>query len=63
MLAAVGSDVDQVIGRTNDRFLVLDDEQRVPLITQIMDDADQAADVARMSSDARLVHDEERVYE
>ena len=52
-----------VVGRADDRFLVLDDEQRVAFVAQIVHDAHQPADVARMEADARLVHDEERVDE
>ena len=52
-----------MIGRADDRFLVLDDEERVAFVAQVMHDANQAADIARMQADARLVHHEERVHE
>ena len=52
-----------MIRRADDRLLVLDDEQRVALVAQIVHDADQPADIARVQADARLVHDEERVHE
>src|SRR6202011_4617248 len=61
--AATGADVDQIIGRANDLFFVLDHEQRVAAIAQIVHDTHEPADVARMQTDARLVHDEERVDE
>ncbi len=40
---------------------MLDDEQGVALVAQIVHDADQPADIARMQSDTWLVHDKERV--
>ena len=52
-----------MIGRANDRFLVLDDEQRVAFVAQVVHHAHEPADVARMQTDARLVHDEKRVHE
>ena len=42
---------------------MLDDEQRVAFVAQIVHHAHQPPDVARMQSDARFVHDEERVHE
>ena len=63
LFAASGTDVDQMIGRTDDRFLMLDHEQRVAFVAQIMNDANQPADIARMQTDARLIHDEKRVHE
>ena len=62
-LSAARADIDHVIGRADDRFLVLDDEQRVAFVAQIVHHADEPADVARMQADARFVHDEERVHE
>ena len=52
-----------MIGRPNDRFLVLDHEQRVAFVAQIVHDANEPADIARMQPDARFVHDEKRVNE
>ena len=52
-----------MVGRADDRFLVLDDEQRVALVAQIVHHAHEPADIARMQADARLVHDEQRVHE
>ena len=53
----------RLIGRADDRFLVLDDEQRVAFVAQIVHHANQPADIARMQTDARFVHDEERVHQ
>ena len=62
-LAATGTDIEQMIGRTDDRFLVLDNEQGVALVTQVVHHPNEPADVARMKSDARLIHHEESVNE
>ena len=61
--AAARADLDEMIRRADDRFLVLDDEQRVALVAQVVHHADEPADVARMQADARLVEDEERVHQ
>ena len=42
---------------------MLDHEERVATVAQIMHDPHEPANVPRMESDARLVHDEERVHE
>ena len=60
--AAAGPDIDQIISSANDLFLVLDHEQRIAFVAQIVHHAHQLADVARMQSDAGLVHDEECVH-
>ena len=62
MLSTSRTDIDHVVRRANDRFLVLDDEQRVAFVPQIVHDAHQAADIARVEPDARLVHDKQRVH-
>ena len=43
-------------------FLVLDHQQRVAFVAQVMHHAHEPADVARMQTDTRFVHDEERVH-
>ena len=52
-----------MISRPDDRLFVFDDEERVAFVAQIVHHAHQPADVARMETDARLVHDEEGVDE
>ena len=42
---------------------MLDNEQRIAAIAQIVHDANEAADIARMQTDARLVHNEKRINE
>ncbi len=60
---AAGADIEQVIGRADDRFLMLDHEQRVAFVAQVVHHPDEPADVAWMEADARLVHHEKRVHE
>ncbi len=61
--AATGTDVEEMIGRADDRLLVFDHQQRVALVAQVMHHPNEPANIARMETDARLVHDEERVNE
>ena len=63
MLAAARPDIEQVIGRADDLFFVLDYEQRIAFVAQVMHHAHQLADIARVQSDARFVHDKKRVHE
>ena len=44
-------------------FIVLDHEQCVAFVAQVVHDADEPANVARMQTDARFVHDEKGVDE
>ena len=60
-IAATGPEFDDVIRGAHHGFLVLDDEQRVAFVAQRFHHADEAARVARVQADARLVEDEERI--
>src|SRR5207302_5674649 len=60
LFAATGADVDQIVCGANDLFLVLDNQQRVAFVAQVMHHAQQLADIARVQSDARFIHDKER---
>src|SRR5262249_27464796 len=62
-LAATGADVDQVVSSANDLFVVFDDEQSIAFVAQIVRHPHQPADVARMQTYARFVHDEECVHQ
>src|SRR5438552_16536316 len=62
-LAAPRADVDQIIGRANDLFFVLDYQECVAAVAQIVHHLDEPSNVAWMQPDARLVHDKERVHE
>ena len=42
---------------------MLDHEQSVPAVAQIVHHADEPANIARVETDARLVHDEKRVHQ
>src|SRR5437763_941967 len=48
VFAPAGTDIDDVVGRTNDRLLVLYHEQRVPFVAQIVHHTHEPADVPRM---------------
>ena len=61
VFAAPGTDIDQVISRANDLFLVLDHEQRIAFVAQVMHHTHEPANIARMQTDARFVHDEQCV--
>ena len=54
-VAGGGAEVEQLIGAGEDFAIVLDHEQRVAQIAQLFERADQAAVVARMQADRRLV--------
>ena len=47
--------VDQVIAGPHERFVVLDDDDRVPLLLQVAQRGDQPIVVARMQADRRLI--------
>src|SRR5207248_8234578 len=60
--AATRPNIDQVVGCADDLFIVLDHKQGVALIAQVVHHSHEPPNVARMQSDARFIHDEERVY-
>ena len=59
-LAALGPEVDYVIGRLDDVQIVLDDHDRVPLIDQLVQDVEQLVRVVEVQAGRRLVEDVER---
>ena len=61
--AGARAHVDDAIGREHDLRVVLDDEQRVAGVAQLREHVDDAAEVARVQADARLVEHEQRVDE
>ena len=61
--AAAGSDVGEPVGGADDGFFVFDDEEGVSVVAQAAHDAEELSEVARVESDARFVHDKERVDE
>ena len=59
----LGSDLNDVVGGADHRFVVLDDDDGVAGIGQGADDRDESVDVARVQADAGFVEDEECVDE
>ena len=57
----LGTDLDDVVGRTDHGLVMLDDDDRVAGGGERADDADEAFDVARVQADAGLVEHEQRV--
>ena len=57
--AGFGAEVDHPVGRGDDVEVVLDDDQRVALVGQAMEDREQAVDVGEMEARRRLVEDVE----
>ena len=54
--AAAWTEIDQTICGANDLFLVLDHQKRVAFVAQIVHYAHQLADIARVQSNAGLIH-------
>ena len=61
--AGLGPDLDHVVGGTDHRLVVLDDDHGVARIGERTDDRDQPVDVAWVQPDARLIEDEKGVDE
>ncbi len=60
LLARAQADVDDVIGDADHFFVVLDDDDRVALLPQLLQDVDQPLVIARVEADGRLVQHVER---
>ena len=60
-LAAAGPDVGEPVRGADDRFLVLDDDEGVPVVAQAPHDAQKLPEVALVQPHAGFVHDEQRV--
>ena len=56
-------DVDDVIGNLDHVRIVLDDDDRVALVAQLLEQLVETMDVARVQADARLVEDVHHVHE
>ena len=61
LLAGLRSEIDDVIAFFDDLGIVLDDDDGILIGAQAVEDLDQAAAVARMQADRRLVEHVERV--
>ena len=60
LLAALGAEIDDVVGGLHDVEVVLDDHDRVPLGHQLVQDVEQPLDVGEVEAGGRLVEDVER---
>ncbi len=63
MHARARADVDQVVGGTHHRLVVLYDDHRVADVAQVDQRTDQARVVGRMQADGRLVADVEHAHQ
>lgn len=61
ILAAAGSEIDDVVRRTDDGGLVLDDHDGVADVTQPFEDTDHAGRVARVQANRRFIEHEQGV--
>ena len=59
----IGTDVDDVVGSTHHLLIMLDDNNRVPQVSQTVDDTDEALGITLVEADTRFVQDVERAYE
>ncbi len=63
VLARAGAQIENIVGGENGFGIVLDHEQRIAQVAQPLEDLDQAARVARVQADGRLVEDVERAHQ
>ncbi len=61
--ATTWPDVNDVVGPSDDRLFVFDDDEGVSLGSQCMHDIHEPSGVARVQTDSGFVHDKERVDE
>ncbi len=54
-VAGAGTDVHDPVRRADDRWVVLDDEHRVAVVTQALEHDDEVIDVPRMEPHGRLI--------
>ena len=55
--------VDEVVGLAHDGFIMLDDDESVPLVAERVHHLDEAVDVAVVQSHRGLIQNEESVSE
>ena len=58
--AALGAEVDDPVGALDDVEVVLDDDDRVALVDQALEHAEELADVLEVQAGRRLVEDVDR---
>ena len=61
-VAGPGANVDEMIAGSHERFVVLDDDDRVALLLQIAQGGDEPIVVARMEADRRLIEQIEHAH-
>ena len=63
VVACAGADLDDFVGAANDRFFVLDDDDRVAAVAEALDRRGERLDVGRVEADRGFVEDVEHVDE
>ncbi len=63
MLAGFGTKIDNVIAFFNDLGIVLDDDDRILVGAQALENFDQAPAIARMETDGGFIEHIERIDE
>ena len=63
VLPRPGAEVEEIVGRTDGLLVVLDDDDRIALVAQAPEQGDEAAVVALVEADGRLVEDVEDAAE
>ena len=61
--SGVGTDVDEIVGRAHDFFVVFDDDNGIAYVAQLFQYLDKSVGIARVQADARLVEDVETAHE
>ena len=61
--ARPGADLDDLVGRADDRLFVFDDDHGIGPVAEVLDRADQLMDVARVQADRRFVEHVEHVHQ
>jgi hypothetical protein len=59
VLPGAGAEVDEMIGAADRVFIVLDDDEGIPLVTQSHEGLEKGGVVAGMETDGRFVEDVE----
>jgi hypothetical protein len=54
-----GTDVDEMIGGKHDGVFMLDDDEGIPLVPEVVQDADKTGDIAGVKADGGFIENEE----
>ena len=63
LFSSLGSEIDDMIAFFNDLRVMLDDDHRILIGAQALQNLDETATVARVETDGRLVEDVKRIDE